>query len=193
MREVLVLISILTGSVAAGASTWQIDPNHTSVDFAVRHLMVSTVRGQFAKTAGSAESDDQDYSKAKVTATIDADSIDTRVAKRDAHLKSPDFLDVAKYPTITFASKRVEKAGEGHWKVVGDLTLHGVTREVTLDVEGPSAPVKDPMGGIRAGAHATTKINRSDFGIAWNKALDGGGVLVGDEVAISIDVEAVKQ
>ena len=179
---------------AAYAATWEIDPAHTSVGFGIRHLMVSTVRGEFTKVSGKAQADDTDYSKAKVEATIDAASINTRVEKRDAHLKSPDFLDVAKYPTITFLSKTVEKAGEGRWKVTGDLTLHGVTRPVTLDVEGPTSAIKDPMtGGLRAGAHATTRINRKDFGIAWNKSLDGGGVVVGEDVDITIDVEALQK
>jgi len=124
--------------------------------------------------------------------TIDASSVDTRVERRDAHLKSPDFLDVAKYPTITFKSTKVEADGPNKWKMTGDLTVHGVTKPVVLDVEGSGPPIQ-VMGNTRAGASATTKINRSDFGLTWNKALETGGVLVGDEVAISIDVEAVKK
>jgi len=197
MRRLPILILALAGvalSGLAGAATWEIDPVHSSVGFGVRHLMVSTVRGQFTKMSGSAQADDTDYAKAKIEATIDAASIDTRVEKRDTHLKSPDFLDVAKYPTITFTSKKIEKAGDGRWKVTGDLTLHGVTRPVTLDVEGPTPPIKDPMmGALRAGAHATARINRKDFGITWNKSLDGGGVVVGEDVDITIDVEALKK
>ena len=124
---------------------------------------------------------------------IDSASIDTRIEKRDNHLRSPDFLDVAKYPTITFVSTKIEPAGAGHFKVTGDLTLHGITRPVVLDVQGPTAEIKDPRGNTRAGAEATTRINRKDFGLVWNQALDAGGVAVGDEVAITIDVEATKR
>jgi len=195
MRRLLVPALVLAGvalRVPAGASTWEIDPAHTATQFAVRHLMVSTVRGEFTKTTGSVEVDDADYTKSKIQATIDSSTIDTRVAKRDEHLKSPDFLDVAKFPTITFVSKKVEKAGEGHYKVTGDLTLHGVTREVTLDVEGPSAPVKDPMtGNPRAGAQATAVINRKDFGVNWNGILFRGGFVVSDDVEITVDAEAI--
>ena len=197
MRRLVLSVVAVVGvalHTLAGAATWEIDPAHTSVGFGVRHLMVSTVRGEFTKESGTVRADDKDYTKAKIEATIDAASINTRVEKRDAHLKSPDFLDVAKYPTITFVSKKIEKAGEGRWKVTGDLTLHGVTRPVTLDVEGPTPPIKDPMtGALRAGAHATTRINRKDFGITWNKNLDGGGVVVGEDVDITIDVEGVQK
>jgi len=133
------------------------------------------------------------YSAEIEQATIDAASIDTRVEKRDTHLKSPDFLDVARYPTIVFVSKKVEAGAPGHFKVIGDLTLHGVTREVSLDVEGPTPEIKDPRGNTRAGAQATTTINRKDFGLTWNQVLETGGVAVGDEVTITIDVEATKQ
>jgi len=187
------LFVVLAVPFAVHAATWEIDPAHTSVQFAIRHMMVSNVRGEFSKVSGTAEADEKDLTKSKLQATIDAASIDTRVEKRDEHLKSADFFDVAKYPTITFTSKRIEPAGAGHWRVTGDLTLHGVTKEVTLDVEGPTAEVKDPMGKVRAGAQATTKINRKDFGLTWNKALDAGGVAVGDEVTITIDVEATKR
>ena len=197
MRRLVLSVVAVVGvalHTLAGATTWEIDPAHTSVGFGVRHLMVSTVRGEFTKVSGTAQADDKDYTKAKIEATIDAASINTRVEKRDAHLKSPDFFDVAKYPTMIFASKKIEKAGEGRWKVTGDLTLHGVTRPVTLDVEGPTPPVKDPMtGALRAGAHATARINRKDFGIMWNKNLDGGGVVVGEDVDITIDVEGVQK
>jgi polyisoprenoid-binding protein YceI len=193
MLSVVAVVGVALHTLA-GATTWEIDPAHTSVGFGVRHLMVSTVRGEFTKVSGTAEADEKDYTKAKIQATIDAASINTRVEKRDAHLKSADFLDVAKYPTITFVSTKIEKAGEGRWKVTGDLTLHGVTRPVTLDVEGPTPPVKDPMtGALRAGAHATTRINRKDFGVMWNKSLDGGGVVVGEDVDITIDVEAAQK
>jgi polyisoprenoid-binding protein YceI len=176
----------------AHADTWQIDPAHTNVEFTVRHMMISNVKGQFQKTSGTVTTNGSDPASATIDATIDASSIDTRVEKRDMHLKSPDFLDVAKYPTITFKSTKVEAAGPNKWKVTGDLTLHGVTKPVVLDVESSGPPI-NVMGKTRAGASATTKINRSDFGLKWNQALEAGGVMVGDEVAISIDVEAVKK
>ena len=178
--------------VLAHADTWQIDPAHTNVEFTVRHMMISNVKGQFQKTAGTITANGNDAASAKIDATIDASSVDTRVERRDMHLKSPDFLDVAKYPTITFKSTKVEADGPNKWKVTGDLTLHGVTKPVVLDVESSGAPVS-MRGKTHAGASATTKIKRSDFGLTWNKALEAGGVMVGDEVAISIDVEAIKQ
>ena len=192
MRKFLVALALLLPTLA-GASTWDLDSAHTSVQFSVRHLMVSTVRGAFSKVSGAAQADDSDVTRSKVQATIDAASIDTRNDKRDTHLKSADFLDVAKYPTITFVSKKIERASPGHFKVTGDLTLHGVTREVILDVEGPTPEIKDPWGKTRAGAVATTTINRKDFGINWNQTLDAGGVAVGEEVSITIDVEATKR
>jgi len=178
--------------VLAHADTWQIDPAHTSVEFSVRHMMISNVKGQFQKTSGTIATTGSDPASAVVDATIDASSVDTRVERRDMHLKSPDFLDVAKYPTITFKSTKVEAGGPNKWKVTGDLTLHGVTKPVVLEVEGSGPPVQ-VMGNTRAGASATTTIKRSDFGLTWNKAMEAGGVVVGDEVAISIDVEAVKK
>jgi len=178
--------------VLAHADTWQIDPPHTNVQFAVRHMMISNVKGQFQKTSGTITTNGNDPASATIDATIDASSIDTRVDRRDAHLKSPDFLDVAKFPTITFKSTKVEADGPNKWKVTGDLTLHGVTKPVVLDVEGSGPPIQ-VMGHTRAGASATAKIKRSDFGLTWNKALESGGVMVGDDVAISIDVEAVKK
>jgi len=179
--------------VLAHADTWQIDPAHTNVEFSVRHMMISNVKGQFQKTTGTITTSSTDPASAKVDATIDATSINTRVDKRDAHLKSPAFLDVDKFPTITFQSTKVEADGPGKWKVTGDLTLHGVTKPVVLEVEGTGKPISDPMGNTRAGASATTTIKRSDFGLTWNQPLEAGGVMVGDEVAISIDVEAIKK
>lgn len=178
--------------VLAHADTWQIDPAHTNVEFTVRHMMISNVKGQFQKTSGTISANGNDPATAKIDATIDANSVNTRVEKRDNHLKSPDFLDVAKYPTITFKSNKVEAEGPNKWKVTGDLTLHGVTKPVVLEVETSGAPIQ-VMGNTRAGASATTTIKRSDFGLTWNKALEAGGVMVGDEVAISIDVEAIKK
>ena len=191
-------IAIAVAMVAAlpvlvHADTWQIDSSHTNVEFTVRHMMISNVKGQFQKTLGTITADGTDPASAKIDATIDASSVDTRVDRRDAHLKSPDFLDVAKFPTITFKSTKVEVEGPDKWRVTGDLTIHGVTKPVVLEVEGSGAPIHDPMGHTRAGASATAKIKRSDFGLVWNKALESGGVVVGDEVAISIDVEAIKR
>jgi polyisoprenoid-binding protein YceI len=191
--SLIALALMIAAPLAASADTWQIDPVHTTVEFTVRHMMISNVRGLFTKVAGTITAKDSDPASVKVEATIDTSSIDTRSADRDADLKSANFLDVAKYPTMTFKSKKIEPAGPGKWKMVGDLTLHGVTKEVTLDVQGPTAPIKDPWGNTRAGASAATKINRKDFGLTWNKALETGGAVVGEEVTVSIDVEAVKK
>jgi len=188
-----IVIAGLALVAPASASTWDIDPAHTSAQFAVRHLMVSTVRGAFGKVSGSVNFDESDPTKSSVEATIDAASIDTRNEKRDQHLKSPDFFDVEKFPTITFKSKKVEAAGANKFKVTGDLTLHGVTKEVVLDVEGSPKPMKDPRGSLKLGGVATTKINRKDFGVVWNSPLEGGGVAVGDDVDVTIDVELVKK
>ena len=189
----MLAVSAVAFSAPVLAATWQIDPAHSNVSFSVRHMMVSNVRGEFTKVSGTVEGDEKTPAQAVITATIDATSINTREAKRDDHLKSPDFLDVAKYPTIIFKSKKIEPSGSGQFKVTGDLTLHGVTKEVVLDVSDVTAPIKDPMGKTRAGAQATTKIDRKDFGINWSKVIDGGGLMVGDEVAISVDVEATTQ
>lgn len=174
------------------ASTWKIDPDHSHVGFKVRHLMVSNVKGSFGKLQGVVHVDDKDITRSKVTATIDTASIDTGVKKRDDHLRSPDFLDVAKYPEMTFVSKKIETTGSGKFRIIGDLTLRGVTRAVNLDVEGPTPEGKDFKGNTVRGASATAKIDRKDFGIIWNKAIDAGGVAVGNEVEISIEVEMVK-
>jgi polyisoprenoid-binding protein YceI len=187
------LFLLATVLAARAEDVWQIDPAHSGVQFSIRHMMISNVRGQFGDVKGTVRADGNDPTKAVVEATIAATSIDTDQEKRDAHLRSPDFLDVEKFPTITFRSKRIEPVGEGRWKMTGDLTLHGVTKEVVLDVEGPTAAIKDPGGKTRAGAHATAKLKRSDFGITWSKTLDGGGLVVGDDVNVTIDVEGVKQ
>jgi polyisoprenoid-binding protein YceI len=177
---------------AAATSQWKIDPPHSSAQFAVRHLTISTVRGAFTKVSGTVQLDDQDITKSSVDVTIDAASLDTRVPDRDADLRSDNFLDVAKYPTITFKSKKIEQAAPGKLKVTGDLTIHGTTKEVVLDVDGPTTPIKDPWGNQRAAINGTTKINRQDFGVKFNAKLDNGGLVVGDEVSITIDVEMVK-
>jgi len=176
-----------TAPAATQSGTWQIDPNHTAAQFSVRHLGVSTVRGAFSKVSGSAQYDPADPSKVSLDATIDANTVDTRVEARNNDLRSPHFFDVAKYPTITFHSKSTKVAGPGKLLITGDLTMHGVTKEVVLDVDGPSAPIKDPMGkGQRIGASATTKITRQDFGI------DADPGIVGDEINITIDVELTQ-
>ena len=176
----------------ASAASWNIDPDHSSVGFKVRHLMVSNVRGSFDKHTGVIDINDKDITKSKVEVTIDTASINTNVRKRDEHLRSADFFDVAKYPTMTFVSKKVARAGKDKLEVTGDLTLHGITREVVLNVEGPSKESKDLYGNIRSGAAASTKINRKDFGLEWNKALETGGVAVGEEVAINLEIEMIK-
>jgi polyisoprenoid-binding protein YceI len=188
----LLVLALLT-PLASPAATYEIDPAHTGVQFSVRHMMISNVRGEFTKLSGKVVGDQSNPTATTVEATIDAASIDTRNAKRDEDLKSPNFLDVAKFPTITFKSTKVEKAGGDAWKLTGDLTLHGVTKPVVLDVTNLTAPMKDPWGNTRVGAQATTKINRQDFGVSFNKTLDGGGVLVGDEIAITIDVEVTQK
>ena len=189
----VVLAGVLVMPTPAAVTTWQIDPQHTAAQFAVKHLMISTVRGQFKGVTGTVNWDDQDPAKSTVDVTIDATTVDTSEPKRDAHLKSPDFFDVAKYPTITFKSKKVEQVSAGKLKITGDLTIHGVTKEAVLDVEGPTAPVKDLGGNTRVAANATTKVNRQDYGVKWNANMDGGGVVVGDEVTITIDLEMTKK
>jgi polyisoprenoid-binding protein YceI len=192
-RTLIALALVIAVPLAASADTWQIDPTHSTVGFTVRHMTISSVGGQFDKFAGTITAKGNDPASVSIDVTVDTASIDTRSADRDADLKSANFLDVAKYPTMTFKSKKIEAAGTGKWNIVGDLTLHGVTKEVTLAVEGPTAPIKDPWGNTRAGASATTKISRKAFGLTWNKMIEAGGAVVGDEVSVSIDVEAVKK
>ena len=175
-----------------GLTTWNVDAAHTHVAFAVRHLMITTVKGRFDAVSGTVRSSDAQPAKGDVDITINAASIDTREPQRDAHLRSADFLDVEKFPTITFKSRRITDVKGGNFTLAGDLTIHGVTREVVLDVTSEGR-AKDPWGGERAGFTAATKINRSDFGLTWNQALETGGVLVGDEVKISLDIELLKQ
>jgi polyisoprenoid-binding protein YceI len=187
------LAAVVSLPAAAATSTWQIDPNHSSAQFAVRHLGLSTVRGAFTKVSGTIQFDDKDIAKSSVDVTIDAASVDTRVEGRDKDLRSDHFFEVEKYPTLTFKSTKVEQVEVGKLRVTGDLTIHGVTKQVVLDVEGPTAAVKDPWGNQRAAANATTKINRQDFGVKWNAKMDNGGWVVGDDVAITIDVEMVQK
>jgi len=193
IRHLLAAAAVLSIASAASAATWTIDPAHSNVQFSVRHMMLSNVGGEFGKVSGTVQGDQSAPTAAVIEAAIDTGSINTREPKRDEHLKSPDFLDVAKYPTMTFKSKKIEPAGAGSFKVTGDLTLHGVTKEVVLDVSDVTPPIKDPMGKTRAGAHATTKIDRKDYGINWSKTMDNGGLMVGNDVAITIDVEATQQ
>ena len=173
-------------------STWNIDPVHAAAEFKVKHMMIANVKGHFPKVRGVLKLDESDLTKSTVEAEIDAASIETREADRDAHLKSADFLDVEKYPTLTFRSERVTKTGDGEVCVEGDLTIHGVTRKVTFEVEGPTPPAKDPWGNMRLAISANAKINRKDFGLTWNAALETGGVLVGDQVTINLDAEFIK-
>jgi len=173
-------------------TTWNIDPVHTMAEFKVRHMMITNVKGHFTGVTGVLTLDEQDVTKSHVEASIDAASINTREADRDTHLKSADFLDVERFPKLTFASTRITRTGDGELQVEGDLTIHGVTRKVNFAVEGPTQPGKDPWGNTRIGWTATTKINRKDFGLTWNTTLETGGILVGDEVTITFDVQAVK-
>jgi polyisoprenoid-binding protein YceI len=178
-----ILALAFAASCAAQTQTWQIDPAHSTSQFSVSHLAIATVRGVFEKTTGTVVFDPANPSKTQIDATIDASMVDTRVQMRDNDLRSPHFFDVEKYPTITFKSKRTEVDGPGKLKVTGDLTMHGTTKEVVLEVEGPTAPINTPMGDIRMGASATTKISRHDFGV------DGGAGVAGDEIQITLDVE----
>lgn len=179
-------LSAIAVTAAAQTGTWQIDPNHSSAQFSVKHLGVSTVRGAFTKVTGSAKYDPSDPTKDALEATIEAASVDTRVTMRDNDLRSPNFLEVEKYPTITFHSKQTKVSGAGMLQITGDLTIHGVTKEVVLDVQGPTAPIKDPWGNQRIGASASTKINRHDFGV------NGAPGAVGDDITITIDAELIQ-
>ncbi len=192
MRKPLIAAAlVLVAAAAADAQTWNIDTGHSAAHFAVRHMMVSTVRGDMGKITGSVTFDGKNLAAAAVEATVDATGISTREEKRDAHLKSADFFDVATYPTITFKSKKVTSKADGSFAVLGDLTMRGVTKEVTLECEALRPVIKDQRGASRTGTTATARINRQDFGVKWSRALDGGGVVVGDEVTITIDIELI--
>ena len=195
MKHVIKIIAIcllLALPALSSAATWNIDPDHSNVGFTVKHLMMSNVKGIFEKHTGTVDINDNDVTQSKVEVTIDTNSINTHVQKRDEHLRSADFFDVATYPTMKFVSKKVAKTLKGTLKVTGDLTIHGITKEVVLDVEPLSKESKDPWGGTRRGTSASTKINRKDFGLNWNKSLESGGVMVGDEITISLEIEMVK-
>jgi polyisoprenoid-binding protein YceI len=172
---------------------WEIDPAHSSAQFSVRHLMISNVKGEFTKVSGRVNFDPENLAASAVEASVGVSTVSTREADRDAHLKSPDFFDVAKFPTMTFKSKRVVKNSDGGLKLAGDLTIRGVTRETAFNLEGPTAPIKDPWGNLRRGVSASAKINRKEFGLVWNAVLETGGVVVGDDVSITLDVELVQK
>ena len=182
-----------TAAAPAGTlTTWSVDPAHSHVEFAVKHLMISTVKGRFGVVRGSVRTDDADPARGQAEIEIDVDSIDTRETQRDAHLRSADFFDAEQFPKISFRSTRVSDAAGDRFTLIGDLTIHGVTREVALDVTSEGRG-KDPWGGERAGFSATTKVKRSEFGLTWNQALETGGFVVGDDIKISLDIEIVKQ
>jgi len=197
MKQLLAVVSlaalaataaVIAPSASAQATTWQLDPAHSNAQFTVRHLGISNVQGEFTKITGTAVIDDTDISKSSVNATIDVNSVDTRVSGRDADLKSEHFFDAAKYPTMTFQSTKIWKTGDGTAKMTGNLTIHGVTKEVTFDVTGPTKPIQ--VMGTRRGASATTKINRQDFGLKYyTNTLPGGDEMIGDTVTITLDVE----
>ena len=189
MSRLLLFLTVtlsFAASAAAQVETWKLDPMHSAAQFSVRHMGISTVRGAFTKLSGALKYDPNDLGKTALEATIDVGSVDTRVEMRDNDLRSPHFFDVQKFPALTFVSKRVESAGAGKLKVTGDLTIHGVSKEVVLDVDGPTAPVKDPKGNSHIGASATTTVNRNDFGVS------GAPGMVADDVSITIDAEFVK-
>ena len=190
---------LLVGALAlvppspARAGGWGIDPAHSAAQFSVRHMMVSTVRGQFSKVTGTLNLDEQDVTKSAVEVSIDATTIDTGQPDRDDHLKSPAFFDVAKNPTITFKSTSVKSADGGRLEVVGDLTMHGVTHPVTLVVDGPTPAIKNPWGKMVRGVSATGTLDRKDWGLTWNKVLESGGVMIGEEIHLQIDAELGAQ
>jgi polyisoprenoid-binding protein YceI len=192
MKKTLLSVLLLLIPALAHSAEYSIDPNHSSAQFTVRHLMVSNVKGAFSKVTGTINYDPNNLAASNVDATIDVSTVDTRQPQRDADLRSPNFFDVAKYPTMTFKSTQFYREGE-QIKVKGDLTMHGVTKQVVLDVDGPSPEVKDPWGNQRVGASILTKINRHDWGLNYSKTMETGGVVVGDEITISIDLEAVKK
>ena len=179
-------------SAPASLVTWKIDPAHTAAEFKVKHMMIANVKGTIKGITGDLTEHTTDASLSFLEATLDVSTLNTGEPQRDGHLKSPDFLELEKYPTITFKSTQVERKGEDEYAVTGDLTIHGVTRPVTLSVEGPTPPQKDPWGNVRIGLEATTKIDRKDFGLIWNTALETGGILVGDTVHITLEAEFIK-
>lgn len=191
-RLVLAGAALVVAALPATAQTWKIDSAHSSASFTVKHMMVSNVHGRFGKVEGTVVYDGKNVTAAQVSTIIDATTITTDNEKRDAHLKSPDFFDAAGFPTITFKSKRVEAVSPGKFKLIGDLTMRGKTREVVLDAEGPTDPV-NAQGSQRVGVTATTTLNRHDYGVSWSRTMDGGGYVVGDDVKVTIELELIKQ
>jgi polyisoprenoid-binding protein YceI len=181
-----------SATTSSATTTWNIDPAHSSAEFKVKHMMISHVKGHFAKVTGALTLDETNLANSRVEAIIDATSLETRDAQRDAHLKGADFFDVEKFSTLSFKSSRISLVRDGELSVEGDLTVRGTTGKVVFAVEGPTPPAKDPWGNTRVGVSATTKISRKDFGLTWNAALESGGFLVGDEVTITLDVQFVK-
>jgi polyisoprenoid-binding protein YceI len=181
-----------TAIAPQSTTTWNLDPVHSVAEFKVKHMMISHVKGQFTGISGALKLDESDIANSTVEATIDASSIHTRDAQRDGHLKSADFFDVEQFPTLSFRSTRVKRIGDEAVDVTGELTIHGVTREVVFEVEGPTSAAKDPWGNTRMGLSATAKISRKDYGLTWNATLETGGILVGDEVTITLDLQFVK-
>ncbi|NDQ58499.1 MAG: polyisoprenoid-binding protein [Acidipila sp.] len=196
MKKLLQVVALLAAFALpsfAQVNSYDVDPAHSAAQFSVRHLGISTVRGQFSKVTGKIQVDEKDATKSQIDVTIDVNTLDTREPNRDKDVKSENFLDAAKYPAMTFKSKNISAVTDGKLKMTGDLTIHGVTREVTFDVDGPSPAIKDPWGNLRRGAQATAKINRKDFGVSWNKVMDNGGMVVGDELTITIDLEMTRK
>ena len=184
--------ALATPQTTPTTTTWKIDPAHSVAEFKVKHMMISNVKGQFAKVSGVLTLDESDLTNSRVETLIEAASLETRDAQRDTHLKSADFFDVEKFPTLTFKSTRINLVRDGELAVEGNLTIRGVARKVLFSVEGPTPPAKDPWGNTRVAVSATSKINRKDFGLTWNAALETGGILVGDEVIITLDVQFIK-
>jgi polyisoprenoid-binding protein YceI len=189
----LLIMTTATATEVTATTTWNIDPVHSHAEFKVRHMMISNVKGEFKGVTGTLKLNSEDLTKSGVEVSIDAATVNTGDAQRDAHLKSADFFDVEKFTALTFKSNRVSKNNkDGVLTAAGELTIHGVTRNVVFEVEGPSAPMKDPWGNTRIGLSATARINRKDFGLTWNAALETGGILVGDDVTITLDIQFIK-
>lgn len=193
LLQVVALVAAFALPSIAQVNRYDVDSAHSAAHFSVRHLGISTVRGHFSKVTGKIQVDEKDATKSQIDVTIDVNTLDTSEPNRDKDVKSENFLDAAKYPTMTFKSKNISAVADGKLKMTGDLNIHGVTREVTFDVDGPSPEIKDPWGNLRRGAQATAKINRKDFGVSWNKVMDNGGVVVGDELTITIDLEMTRK
>jgi len=186
------LVFFASPALHAQQTSWRIDSNHSAADFSVRHMMISTVRGEFTGIAGSVIYDPKDPAHDSVEVTIDCTTVNTGVAKRDSQLKGPDFFDVARYPQMKFKSIRVEAAGAGKLKITGVLTINSITKPIVLDVDGPSPSIRDPRGNEKIGLSASTRISRKEFGITWNEVMESGGIAVADKVAISLDLELIK-